>query len=61
MLRAWLHNLRGRPTVGIAAHFVARLEAAGQHFLFFVNPETGRDNLIYDRYDGHYSLIGSAD
>jgi hypothetical protein len=25
------------------------------------NPETGRGNLIYDRYDGHHGLIGSAD
>jgi Sigma 54 modulation/S30EA ribosomal protein C terminus len=34
-----------------------RLEAAGQPFLFFVNAETGRGNLIYHRYDGHYGLI----
>ena len=39
----------------------ARLEAAGQSFLFFVNAETGRGNLIYHRYDGHYGLIGPAD
>ena len=35
----------------------ARLETAGQSFLFFVNPETGRGNLLYHRYDGHYGLI----
>jgi Sigma 54 modulation/S30EA ribosomal protein C terminus len=35
----------------------ARLEAAGQPFLFFVNSQTGRGNLIYHRYDGHYGLI----
>jgi len=35
----------------------ARLEAAGQPFLFFVNAGTGRGNLIYHRYDGHYGLI----
>jgi hypothetical protein len=40
---------------------IARLEAAGQPFLFFVNAETGRGNLIYHRYDGHYGLIGPAD
>jgi Sigma 54 modulation/S30EA ribosomal protein C terminus len=40
---------------------VARLEAAGQPFLFVVNAETGRGSLIYDRYDGHYGLIGPAD
>lgn len=39
----------------------ARLEAAGQPFVFFVNPETGRGNLIYHRYDGHYGLIEPAD
>jgi ribosome-associated translation inhibitor RaiA len=35
----------------------ARLEATGQLFVFFVNAETGRGNLIYHRQDGHYGLI----
>lgn len=39
---------------------IARLEAAGQRFVFFVNAETGRGNLIYHRYDGHYGLICPA-
>jgi len=38
----------------------ARLEAAGQPFLFFINAGTGRGNLIYHRYDGHYALIEPA-
>jgi hypothetical protein len=38
-----------------------RLEAFQQPFLFFVNGETGRGNLIYHRYDGHYGLIEPAD
>jgi Sigma 54 modulation/S30EA ribosomal protein C terminus len=38
-----------------------RLEAEGQPFLFFVNAETGRGNVIYHRYDGHYGLIRPAD
>jgi Sigma 54 modulation/S30EA ribosomal protein C terminus len=38
----------------------ARLEATGEPFLFFVNPETGRGNLLYHRYDGHYGLIEPA-
>ena len=38
----------------------AELEATGQLFLFFVNAETGRGNLIYHRYDGHYGLIEPA-
>ncbi len=37
-----------------------RLEAAGQPFLFFVSADTGRGNLIYHRYDGHYGLIEPA-
>jgi len=43
------------------AEAIARLEAAGQPFLFFVNTETGRGNLIYHRYDGHYGLVSPAD
>jgi hypothetical protein len=43
------------------AEAIARLEAAGQPFLFFVNAETSRGNLIYHRYDGHYGLIYPAD
>ncbi len=39
---------------------LARLEAAGQSLLFFVNAETGRGNLIYCRYDGNYGLITPA-
>jgi hypothetical protein len=38
-----------------------RLEAFGRPFLFFVNAGTGRGNLIYHRYDGHYGLIEPAD
>ena len=35
----------------------ARLEALGQPFLFFVNSETRRGNLIYHRYHGNYGVI----
>ena len=38
----------------------ALLEASGQPFLFFVNAETGRGNVLYHRYDGHYGLITPA-
>ena len=34
-----------------------RLDAAGQPFTFFVDAETGRGNLVYHRYDGHYGLV----
>ncbi|MGE5292971.1 MAG: sigma 54 modulation/S30EA ribosomal C-terminal domain-containing protein [Micromonosporaceae bacterium] len=43
------------------AEAMERLEALGQPFLFFVDGETGRGNLIYHRYDGHYGLICPAD
>lgn len=39
---------------------IARLEATDQPFLFFINSETGRGNLIYHRYNGHYGLIEPA-
>ena len=39
---------------------IARLDATGQLFLFFVNAETGRGNLMYHRYDGHYGLTEPA-
>jgi ribosome-associated translation inhibitor RaiA len=38
-----------------------RLETFRQPFLFFVNSQTGRGNLIYHRYDGHYGVIEPAD
>jgi hypothetical protein len=36
---------------------VERLGAIGQDFLFFADKATGRGNLVYKRYDGHYGLI----
>lgn len=43
------------------AEATTRLEALGRPFLFFVEAATGRGNLIYHRYDGHYGLITPAD
>jgi len=43
-----------------ATEAAPRLEATGQSFLFFVNAETGRGNLLYHRYDGNYGLIAPA-
>lgn len=37
------------------------LDIAGEPFVFFRNLETGRANVIYRRYDGHYGLIIPAD
>jgi hypothetical protein len=38
----------------------AWLEATSQQFLFFVNADTGRANVIYHRHSGHYGLIDPA-
>lgn len=37
-----------------------RLDAGLEPFVFFVNPESGRGNVIYRRFDGHYGLITPA-
>ena len=36
---------------------VEEMNELGHRFLYFVNAETGRGNVIYLRYDGHYGLI----
>ncbi len=38
-----------------------RLETTGLPFVFFANPRTGRGEVLYRRYDGHYGLITPAD
>ncbi|HYB26437.1 MAG TPA: sigma 54 modulation/S30EA ribosomal C-terminal domain-containing protein [Solirubrobacteraceae bacterium] len=39
---------------------VAEMNAVAHRFLFFENAATGRGNVIYRRYDGHYGLIEPA-
>ena len=39
---------------------VERLDVGGEPFLFFVDAQTRRGNLLYRRYDGHYGLIEPA-
>lgn len=39
------------------AEAVSRLEMAGLPFLFYLDGDHGRANVIYHRYDGHYGLI----
>jgi ribosome-associated translation inhibitor RaiA len=34
-----------------------RLDVTGLPFVFFADAETGRGNILYHRYDGHYGLI----
>lgn len=36
---------------------IEMLEAAHQRFAFFVDAASGRGNVVYRRYDGHYGLI----
>jgi hypothetical protein len=43
-----------------SADAIAHLESLGVPFLFFVDSETGRGNLIYHRYDGQYGVITPA-
>ncbi len=37
-----------------------RLDLGVERFVFFVNPDTKRGNVVYARYDGHYGLITPA-
>ncbi|GAA4990562.1 HPF/RaiA family ribosome-associated protein [Kitasatospora paranensis] len=39
---------------------VDRLEATGGPFVVYADASTGRGNLLYYRYDGHYGLISPA-
>lgn len=39
---------------------VREMNAVEHRFLFFENATTGRGNVIYRRYDGHYGLIEPA-
>lgn len=39
---------------------IERLDTSGERFVFFVDPQTRRGNLLYVRYDGHYGLIEPA-
>ncbi|GAA2899197.1 HPF/RaiA family ribosome-associated protein [Streptosporangium fragile] len=40
-----------------AAEAAERLEITGLPFVFFTDAATGRGNVVYHRYDGHYGLI----
>jgi hypothetical protein len=47
------------PTLSVAGA-VERLGASGERWLFFAEEETGRGNVLYQRFDGHYGLISPA-
>jgi RNA polymerase-binding transcription factor DksA/ribosome-associated translation inhibitor RaiA len=50
----------GAPSLGWD-EAVEWLDVAGEPFVFFRNQESGRGNVVYRRYDGHYGLITPAD
>ena len=53
----------GGPAVGPAAATLTlaeaeeRLDVGHERFVFFVDADSGRGNVVYRRYDGHYGLI----
>jgi len=42
------------------AEAIERLDSGAESFVFFVEPTTGRGNVVYRRYDGHYGLISPS-
>jgi len=36
---------------------VERLDLTGERFVFFVDAQTLRGNVLYHRYDGHFGLV----
>ncbi len=38
---------------------IEHLDTGGERHVFFANATTGRGNVLYRRYDGHYGLITS--
>ena len=39
---------------------IERITADGERYVFFRNAATGRGNVIYHRFDGHYGLIAAG-
>jgi ribosome-associated translation inhibitor RaiA len=46
-----------QPTRLTVEEAAQRLDATGEPRVFFENSNTGRGNVVYMRYDGHYGLI----
>lgn len=45
------------PATATVSEAVELIDAAAEPFVFFANATTGRGNVVYRRYDGHYGLI----
>jgi hypothetical protein len=39
---------------------VAEMNILNHRFMYFTDAASGRGNVIYMRYDGHYGLIGPS-
>lgn len=48
------------PTESTLAEAQDRLDTGLEPFVFFINTDSGRGNVIYRRFDGHYGLITPA-
>ena len=44
------------PTLGLD-EAIERIGVGGERFVFFADSASGRGNVLYRRYDGHYGLI----
>ena len=53
---SWRSPSAPAPVLGLD-EAIERISADGDRFVFFENTATGRGNVIYRRYDGHYGLI----
>jgi hypothetical protein len=53
------HNRLAAPIALEAA--LGEMNEVGHRFLFFENAASGRGNILYRRYDGHYGLIEPVD
>jgi len=49
------------PTTMPVEQAMERLDVSGEPFVFYLDAESGRGNVLYRRYDGNYGLITPAD
>jgi len=50
-----------RPSTLSEAEAMSLLDLGDEHFVFFLDAESGRGRVLYRRYDGHYGLIVPSD
>lgn len=54
----WERSWHSEPITLEAA--ISEMDAVSHRFMFFIDAQTGRGNVIYIRYDGNYGLIEPA-